>query len=469
MTIKTIAMKHFFLILICFTISQTLNAQTYQANWESIDSRPVPTWFEDAKFGIFIHWGVYSVPAYSPTARDSVVWWNRYSEWYWNRLIEKNDVQHFFQTYHNKHYGEKTTYQDLARDFKAELFNPDIWAEKIKFSGAKYVVLTAKHHDGFTLWNSQFSPSWNSVAVGSHQDLVGAVTNSVRKKGIRMGLYYSLKEWYNPNFNPQNINQYVDDHMVPQMKELIKSYEPDVLWTDGDGDFSSEKLKSTQFLAWLFNESSIKNKVAVNDRWGTDTGGKHGGFHTTEYDNLVSEDLLNDKQIRPWEECRGMAGSFGYNRNENLEDYSTSTELIHILIKKVAQGGNLLLNIGPTADGRIPEIMQQRLFDIGQWLTVNGESIYGTRKWNNAPKMTKDNSIFFTKKGNDLFVIVTQWQDKLSLENINKNAKISLLGYKGQIKSEIKDGKTIITAPIITPNTIPCQHAWVYKIENGAL
>lgn len=442
--------------------------KTYQPNWSSIDSRPVPTWFEDAKFGIFIFWGLYSVPAYSPTKRDKVGVYEQYAEWYWSRWVTPSKIQHFFIDYHNRVYGKDFKYQDFANQFKAEMFNPDEWAERFKEAGAKYIVLASKHHDGFTLWPSAQSWNWNSVDVGPHRDLCGDLTKSVKASGLHMGFYYSLYEWFNPLYK-SDLGKYVDDHMIPQMKDLVTRYQPDVVYSDGEWDHPSEAWKSTQFLAWLYNESPVKNTVVVNDRWGKETRSKHGGFYTTEYD-LVHEGNANDTKFEhPWEECRGIAGSFGYNRNEVLEDYSTSEELVHILINKVARGGNLLLNIGPTADGRIPEIMQQRLSDMGAWLKVNSEAIYSTRKWDKAPIVKPETTVYFTKKGADLYVIVTKWQDKpIVVEGIGSTKSVSMLGFKGKVKYSVSGKKLIITPPAMSPATNPCQYAWVFKVQNAA-
>ena len=461
-------MKRIFLIFLFYPIlSQTVFAQACQADWSSIDKRPVPTWFEDAKFGIFIHWGVYSYPSYSPTARDKVNIYDRYAEHYWRRLLEPSSTQHYFTAFHNRVFGANVKYQDFANNFKAELFQPDEWAAIFKNSGAKYIVLTSKHHEGFPLWHSKHSWNWNAVDVGPHRDLLGDLTKAVREKDLKMGYYYSLLEWYHPLYKKATITRYVDEHMIPQMKDLVTTYKPDIFWTDGEWDYPSDTLKSVQFLSWLFNESPVKENVAVNDRWGKETRGKHGGYYTTEYD-LVNDGNASDiKFSHPWEECRGMAGSFGYNRNENLEDYSTSQELIDILIDKVARGGNLLLNIGPTADGRIPVIMQQRLADIGNWLKVNGEGIYGTRKWDNVLKVNKSTTTYFTKKGQDLYLITNKWQDNLQVEGISSPTKVSLLGFSGAVQSTFKSGKLSIKAPVVMPGTAPCLYAWVYKLEGA--
>jgi alpha-L-fucosidase len=307
----------------------------------------------------------------------------------------KSEAGKLFRDYHNKMYGDDFHYQDFAGDFNAKHFDPAHWADVFKKAGAKYVVLTSKHHEGFTLWPSEQSWNWNSVDIGPHRDLCGELTTAVKDVGLHMGFYYSLYEWYNPLYK-NNLEKYVDDHMIPQMKDLVTRYKPDVLWTDGEWDHPSEKWKSTEFLAWLYNESPVKETICINDRWGKETRSKHGGYFTTEYD-MVHEGTGVGEVDRPWEECRGIGTSFGYNQIEDLGNYMSSDALVDMLIEKVAGGGNLLLDIGPTADGRIPVIQQQRLLDIGSWLDINGEAIYGTRKWESAGK-NKSENIFFTKK-----------------------------------------------------------------------
>jgi alpha-L-fucosidase len=453
-------MKKLFNTVLFIIISTFLFAQQYQPNWQSIDSRPVPEWFTDAKFGIFIHWGLYAVPAWGPT--DANVY-DKYAEWYWNKLMNKESKVHQnFVEFHNKTYGENFKYQDFVQDFKCEMFQPGDWAKIFKDAGAKYVVLTSKHHEGFTLWPSKYAWNWNAVDVGPHRDLAGDLIEAVRAEGLRMGYYYSLYEWYSPLYQ-SDVNKYVDQHMIPQMKELVNNYKPDIVWTDGEWDHPSEVWKSTEFLAWLYNDSPVKNDVVVNDRWGKETRSKHGGIYTTEYD-LVHDGMMIETLTHPWEECRGIGGSFGYNRNENLESYSTSEELVHILIDKVARGGNLLLNIGPTADGRIPVIQQQRLKDMGDWLKVNGEAIYGTTFWDKADQAKQDH-VFYTKKGNDLYVICTKFPEKPITVKGVQSAKVSMLGFNGKVSAKSSASGLSITPPAITPASNPCNYAWVFKVE----
>lgn len=455
----------FIAISFCSTIT-VLSQENFQPAWESIDKRPVPAWFTKAKFGIFIHWGVYSVPAWAPTG-DSIPVYSKYAEWYWYRKNETSVAGQLFRQHHNKMYGENFQYQDFARDFKAENFVPGDWADILAASGAKYVVLTSKHHEGFTLWPSAQSWNWNSLDVGPHKDLAGELSKAVKAKGLHMGFYYSLYEWYNPLYHT-NLGKYIDDHMVPQMKDLVTKYEPDILWTDGEWEHTSSDWKAPEFLAWLYNESTVKNKIVVNDRWGSDTRGKHGGIYTTEYDLVFNDNTKTKTITHPWEECRGIGGSFGYNRAEQLEDYTSSQELIHILIQKVARGGNLLLDIGPTADGRIPVIMQQRLKDIGNWLHMNGEAIYETNTWKDAPTITNETKLFFTRKGKNLYAIVTRFPDKaITIKNIKAPENISLLGNKGKLKTSFKNNSLTIYPPTFTPSTNTSNDAWVFKIENA--
>ena len=461
-------MKFLFLfIAISFcSAAKVLCQEDFQPTWESIDRRPVPAWFTEAKFGIFIHWGVYSVPAWAPTG-DSIPVYSKYAEWYWYRKNENSVAGQLFRNHHNKVYGENFQYQDFVRDFKAENFVPGDWADILAASGAKYIVLTSKHHEGFTLWPSAQSWNWNSLDVGPHKDLAGALSKAVKAKGLHMGFYYSLYEWYNPLYH-SNLQQYIDDHMAPQMKDLVTRYEPDILWTDGEWEHTSSDWKAPEFLAWLYNESPVKNKIVVNDRWGSDTRGKHGGIYTTEYDLVFNDNAKTKTITHPWEECRGIGGSFGYNRAEQLKDYTSSQELIHILIQKVARGGNLLLDIGPTADGRIPVIMQQRLKDIGNWLQMNGEAVYETNVWKDAPAITNETTLFFTRKGKDLYAIATRFPDKaITVTNIKAPGNISLLGYSGKLKTGFKNNRLTIQPPAFTSSDNASTGAWVFKIENA--
>lgn len=367
------------------------HGKKYEANWASLDARPIPPWYSAAKFGIFIHWGVYAVPSWSPKGS--------YAEWYWNAMQNKKGETWKF---HERTYGADFPYENFAPMFKAELFKPEQWADVLTRSGAKYVVLTSKHHEGFCLWPSteasrDWGRPWNSVEVGPKRDLLGDLTTAVRARGLKMGFYYSLYEWYNPLYK-SNFPKFRDEHFFPQFKDVVTRYKPAIIFADGEWDHTSADWHTPELLAWLYNDSGCGDDLIVDDRWGSDTRGHHGGYYTTEYGGGT------DFKAGPghaWEESRGIGASYGYNRNEDYDDYRTASGLIQLLVQMVSAGGNLLLDIGPTADGRIPVVMQDRLIGMGNWLGVNGDAIYGTtaspygnRKFDWGACTTKPGKIF---------------------------------------------------------------------------
>lgn len=451
-------------------------AQHYQNLWQSLDTRPIPAWFEDAKFGIFIHWGVYSVPAWRKLESKKYA---SYAEWYYAKVMYNPD--NGGQDFHNKNYGANFEYRDFAPLFKAELFDPVFWADLFKKSGAKYVVLTSKHHDGFCMWptNSPYKKNWNSMDTGPKRDLVGDLTSAVKSAGLKMGLYYSIVEWesswthrtesgyYLPTKMIEKYkipeNEYVDKHLIPQLKDLVNKYKPSLIFSDGgEWDGSEKYLKTKEFLAWLYNDSPVKNEIVVNDRFAKDMPMNHGDYFSSEYNDT------DGKFTKPWEESRGVGGSYGFNRAENAENYSSSKQLIHELIDIVSRGGNLLLNIGPMADGTIPVMMQERLLDIGKWLKVNGEAIYGTRKYADKGQKSGDQEVYFTVKQKALYGIFTKWRKNIKIKLAAKDTvkNVTILGYAGKINWELTaNNQIMIEIPRLTINEIPCLYAWTLKIE----
>lgn len=474
--------------------SYTLLAQNkIEPNWESIDARPVPEWFGDSKFGIFIHWGPYSVPAWSPKGT--------YSEWYqyWMQTKSLFGNGKFTGTevwdYHVKTYGEDFPYYKFGDMFKADLFEPDDWANLFVKSGAKYIVVTSKHHDGYTFWQSKEANDrgflWNSVDIGPKRDILGDLSTAVKKTDVKMGIYYSLYEWFHPWWENDK-ERFVDEHFHPQFKDLITRYEPDIIWADGEWSMSAEKWKTPELLAWMFNESSVGGTIAINDRWGKGIRKKHGGYFTTEYEAGAEYD-------KPWEECRGMGFSFGYNRNEDVQDYNSPQTLVLMLIDIVSHGGNLLLDIGPDDRGRIPVIMQERLLQMGKWLEVNGEAIYGTTKWTSPVQWSEGDKdlkieqhytggdfilkqtidpepgyavkeLFFTKKENDIYVISPKWTGhELVIKGIGSihPQKVVFLAT-GQDVSFNKRGKNLVLKlPELYPGSLTpeLEYAYVFKLS----
>ncbi|TWU36036.1 Alpha-L-fucosidase [Novipirellula artificiosorum] len=462
-------------------------AKQEESLWQAIDNRDTPQWWKDAKFGIFIHWGPYSVPAFSKVGA--------YSEWYWNDLANpKRGAHSLVKTFHDRVYGERFTYPDFVPLFTCEMFDPQQWAEAFEQSGAKYVVLTSKHHDGYCLWPSaeadkSWGRPWSSTNSGPGRDLLGELTDAVRKTDVKMGIYYSLYEWYNPLYKA-DVDVFVDQHLIPQFKDVVEKYQPAVVFSDGEWDHPAAKWKSAEMLTWLFNESPCKDEVVINDRWGKGDRHKHGGYYTTEY----GAGLPNGE--KPWEENRGMAHSFGYSRTERFEDYNSTETLVLMLVDIVSRGGNFLLDIGPTADGRIPPLMEQRLAEIGDWLEVNGEAIYGTTphaqtcQWTDGeqPQLKTGNfrvkydvttflkgeqqgvarkEVVYTRKGKTLYAIAGLLPDeKLVLKGIkaSPDAVVSLLGV-GDLSWQQAGEDLVITMPKLNPSKMPCQHAWTFKVS----
>ncbi|HEY0778070.1 MAG TPA: alpha-L-fucosidase [Gemmatirosa sp.] len=454
----------------------------YDASWASLDRRPVPAWYDSAKFGIFVHWGVYSVPAWAPTGANVPVY-EKYAEWYERRVRDDSARGGPFWRFHARTYGAGVPYRAFAPQFRAELWDPAAWAALFARSGAGYVVLTAKHHDGFALWPSAQSPGWSSGDAGPKRDLAGDLAAAVRARGLRMGFYYSLYEWYHPLYTADTtaagaarLRRYVDAHMLPQLRDLVTRYRPAVLWTDGEWEHPSAAWRSPEFLAWLFTDGPNPDEVVVNDRWGSETRGHHGGIYTSEYgiEHLATGDAA--AAWHKWEETRAVGGSFGYNRAEALGDYHTGGELVRLLVETVAKGGNLLLDVGPTADGRIPVIMQERLTAVGDWLRVNGEAIYGTRRWRVSadPVAAGGPAVRYTARGgaargDTVYAIALGDPGAelvLSAPTLGPAATVALLGYPGPLRWRAEGGRLHVTVPRLSPDG-PVRHAYVFRLTGG--
>ncbi len=462
-------MKYFYLLFV-FAFTLSLEA-SYEPNWKSLDSRPTPGWWTEAKFGIFIHWGPYAVPAYAPVSADGSFSWGGFSEWYQGRLIEakKKGKKH---AHHEKFYNA-APYANFASEFKARFYDANKWAELFKRCGAKYVVLTSKHHDGYALWPSAQSPYFNSVAVGSGRDLAGEFAEAMKKAGLRRGFYFSLLEYANPLYpgirdsvktkDALDIKEWSRQVSLPQLKDLVSRYSPDIVWADGEWDYNSSDHLAEEFLSWLYTSSPVKDDVVVNDRWGKDSRGIHGGHYTTEY-GAGERGAKADKVIHPWEECRGIGGSFGYNRFEDPKHYMSRKKCIETLVGVCARGGNLLLNVGPDPDGLIPPIMEDRLLAIGRWLDVNGEAIYGSKRWDDADLKLKKNGIYFTQKGDNIYVICFKWPRELDIKKTGEVSSVAFLGCNSELQFEQLGDGIKIKMPNISPSELPCEHAWVFRI-----
>lgn len=440
--------------------------QHYTASWSSLRGHPLPEWFQNAKFGIFIHWGLYSVPGWAPPEGTygqmdftEFLKNNPYAEWYLNSL---RIVGSPTWKYHQRTYGKDFSYGDFVPIFERESakWKPDMWADLFKRVGARYVVLTTRHHDSYTLWPSKVhNPHLPDNQQGSKRDLVGELTNAVRAKGLRMGLYYSGgRDW---TFTQQ---PYVVAHHEPkayldtdeyarftdaQMRELIDLYSPSILWDDIG---YSSKGKLTEIFSDYYNR--IPDGV-INDRF-TD---QWSDFTTPEY---ASYEKITPKK---WEANRGIGHSFGYNRAEGPKEMLSVDELIGSLADIVSKNGNLLLDIGPEADGTVSPLQLERLTGLGDWLAVNGEAIFDTSPWLRAEGHTQSGiPIRFTQKKGIVYAILLQKPAEKAVTvsglNVDKSTRITILGSETALHWSQAGGAVTVELP----DSLPGSHAWVFKL-----
>ena len=352
--------------------------------WASLQ-RPLPDWYAGAKFGIFIHWGAYSVPAWAePSGALGTLpqeeWFthNAYAEWYANtiRIPGSPAAEHHRQTY-----GD-APYDDFLDSWTAERFDPDAWAALFAEAGASYVVPTTKHHDGIALWDAPGTGTRNTVHRGPRRDLVGDLATSVRAAGLRFGVYYSGGlDWSISSFPPHTTGAEVSGlrpndaayncYALLHVRDLMARYSPDVLWNDINWPDSGKRTGAWS-LHELFADFYAGNPDGVvNDRWGE----THWDYRTSEYEAGTDVETGSD-----WEQCRGLGFSFGYNKVEDTSVVLSGHQLARLLGDIVSRGGRLLLNVGPTAAGEIPEIQQQSLRTLGRWMATMGDTIRSSRR-----------------------------------------------------------------------------------------
>jgi len=444
----------------------------YEPTLASLNSHQLPQWYAGAKLGIFIHWGLYSVPGWAPLSHPEhdftnldYIKNNPYAEWYLNVMRIPGSPT---QAYHGEHFGVNSSYYDFAPIFNRESkkWNPAQWAEIFHDAGARYVVLTTKHHDGFTLWQSTTvnpNPSIPQNQRHAERDIVGELTESVRKEGMKMGLYYS--GGYDWTFNSGPIETPSDyesvkpetkaygDYAFAQIHELIDRYHPAVLWNDIDWPKTGRPM---QVEADYYN--AVPDGV-VDDRFGI----QHTDFTSPEYQKV--EKILPKK----WEECRGLGRSFGYNRAEGEAETIASADLIAMLVDIVSKNGNLLLDVGPEDDGTIPPVQMDRLKALGAWLKQNGEAIYDTVPWERAVgKSTEGDDLRFTRKGNDLYVTIlgTPKAHSATIDGVaaRPGMQVTLLGEAKPPVTKAAGGNL----QVLLPEHLPGNYAYVLKLSGYA-
>lgn len=433
----------------------------YEPTWGSLDSHQCPQWYKDAKLGMYIHWGICSVPAWAPRKGGTP-----YAEWYGYCM---NDPKNPTYQYHRKTYGENFTYDDFFPMFKAEHYNPEEWVALAKMSGMKYLFINAKHHDGHCLWPTRYTHR-NAYETGPKRDLIQPLAEAAHSAGLKFGFYYSFYEWYNPLYTGKPYNftglipysDFVKDFMVKQVQELIDLYHPDMLYFDGEWDKPPEFWQSREFVAYYYNQALERGQeVLINDRYGKGSRGKHGDVFNVEYDyGKEIEGLLT----HPWSYWRGLDKTYGYNKDSGPEDFLTMKETIHMLVEGTSRNGNFDINIGPTADGVIPEIQKEKLIALGKWLEINGEAIYGT----NVCTVTSEGDVRFTGKGDYVYALCLKWpEEKLVIKSVRavEGSTITMLGVPGNLEWRQDNEGLTIEYPLYKSRPASSAYAWAFKIK----
>jgi alpha-L-fucosidase len=476
----------------------SVNAQgPFRADWESLQKFEAPDWYRDAKFGIFIHWGVYSVPAFG-------------SEWYPRLMYQTGspEFKHHIATYGTQ---DKFGYKDFVPKFKAERYDPVAWAELFKKAGAKYVVPVAEHHDGFAMYDSGVS-DWTAAKMGPHRDLIGDLARAVRAAGLHFGVSSHRVEhnfflgvgrtfssdindpeyaaFYGPAHNWLNnkggtpldgdftyVSQAWTNDWLARSTELVEKYHPDIVYFDWWIGQASIRSNLTRFAAFYYN-SSLK----YGDHVGVIN---YKDYAMNEHSGVLDLERGQLGDIRPlyWQTDTSISNkSWGYIQDDT---FKSPQFVIHQLIDIVSKNGNLLLNIGPRSDGTIPDEVQRVLLDVGEWLNINGEAIYGTRPWRaygEGPTKVAAGSFHdtdtanytpedfrFTTKGDVLYVIGLAWPGtgevlihSLALTLGGKRVQsVSLVGNEAKVQfSQGPDG-----LGVVLPNLAPPKYAYALRVR----
>jgi alpha-L-fucosidase len=460
---------------------------------ERIPGHRAPPWFEDAKLGIFIHWGLFAVPAWAPVLPPGETMLDvlrrtpgelgarlPYAEWYANalRIPGSPTAEHHAATY-----GD-APYEDFRKPFEAGLddWDPDRWADLFARAGARYVVLVTKHHDGYLLWPSDV-PNPNRPGWNAPRDVVGDLAAAVRRRGMRFGTYYSVGldwTWEDlPIVEPADALAciprdpayvaYVDAHL----RELVDRYEPSVVWSDIG---SPPGFDLAAFLA------DYLRKVpdgTINDRWvvppavltrprvrtavnaavrvvlprlpemGPSSGHPLADFRTPEYSSPPAA------THHKWEATRGMGAAFGINTNEPDDRLIDPDELVRSLVDMVAKNGNLLLNVGPDATGTILDRETTRLAALGAWMDINGEALVGTRPWVDAAATTTEGiEVRYTQADGAVYAVLLGTPDgtTVTLPGLASQAHrpVILLGH-GPLGTAVTGDDLVLAWPAVGP------------------
>lgn len=475
--------------------------KTYDSSWRSLREHVTPQWFRDAKFGIYTHWGIYSVPACGKNGT-----------WYPYNMYREGTPQY---EYHVKTYGPPSRfgYKDFIPMFTAEKFDPDEWAELFRKAGARFAGPVGEHHDGFAMWASRLT-EWNAARMGPKRDVVGELEQAIRKQGMRfmVALHHAENWWFFPHWraeydtsDPRYVGLYGPlhnqewarsmpntlsrsdewqlqdkpskeflDRWIGKIREIIDTYRPDLLWFDFGLRLIQERYKQ-EILAYYYTKAREWGKqVVVTYKWHDLVPGSAvvdlelGRFSELTYHDWITDTSVDDQ------------GAWSYVQGAG---YKSTTTLVHNLVDNVSKNGHLLLNVGPKANGEIPEPAKDCLLGIGAWLEVNGEAIYGTTPWvtyGEGPTQMKRAGAFseqeevqytaqdirFTVKDDALFAICLGWPgERVTIKSAaalyeSEIRSIEMLGVDQALDWTLTaDGLTIST-----PTERPCDHAYVFKI-----
>jgi alpha-L-fucosidase len=486
----------------------------YIPDLASIRQHECPEWFRDAKFGMFIDWGLYSVAGWDEKRENGAM----YPDWYMKKMLDGK-----VKDYHEKTWGKNFMPDDFIPLFTAENYNPEWVADLAKEAGMKYIIPFCKHHDGFCLWPSSYTER-DAMDMGPKRDLIRPLVDACYKNGLKFGFYFSLDEWFYPvikdgkkqirewgahKYSPydeskqkihltgkQPVEDFFGDYIVPQAKEFIDLYDPDVLWFDGDWEMFADEYRSPEIIAHFYNHAEGRKEVALNDRNGR-TRFKIGDFFCSEYHRLPQGYEFK----HPWEENRGISQSFGYNREDTEENVLNARDFIHMFIRTVSENGNLLLIVNLDGKGGLPEVQERRLREIGKWLKINGEGIYATRPWlaasqemdakqvrnigttggaSNVEEASKDENkqkgtVYFTqsKDGKTVYAICTEFpKDELVINSIyasKSTGKVTMIGAEDTALEWTQHPghdytKLIVKIPDSLYEKRKNEYAWVFKI-----
>jgi alpha-L-fucosidase len=418
-------------------------------------------WWRDARFGMFIHWGLYAVPA---------------------GVHQNEPVEGIGEWIMNSAHIPVAEYEEFAAQFNPTQFDAAEWVRIAKDAGMKYIIITSKHHDGFSLWDSDVSDYDIIDATPFGRDILRELADAAARQGIRLGFYHSIMDWHHPDAqaphfptyntseksNP-NFPRYVENYLKPQVRELVTNYDPVVLWFDGEWipEWTHEMgLDMYNFVRSLKPDILINNRVDKGRRGmqGMNLSDQQyaGDFGTPEQEILDSTSTLD------WESCMTMNDTWGYKSTD--DNWKSAEMLIDNLVDIVAKGGNYLLNVGPTAQGLIPQASVERLAEMGDWMEVNGEAIYGSRLWT---YYEDGEAVRYTHVGDYIYAISLGWPGReLKLTHVQPDAdsEIRLLGYDQPLSwtYDATDGLTItLPAALQSESARPSKYAYAFRISGG--